>query len=158
MLLWVVLFRYFSAGYGSSSLQIYKTHWLDALQVLILELQISLLSKFFFFTTNGYSITQNWSGLGNQTEIEQPMKQSSLWKDLTVLAKESAKLIMCSWNMDDLEIWEAYLENLYPFQLSWKTWPSMRLLNHGDQILVVRSKALTCRMLKHPLHHLSQRF
>ena len=39
--------------------------------------------------TNGYSITQIWVGMDNQTGIEQPTKQSFLWKDLAVLAKES---------------------------------------------------------------------
>ena len=45
---------------------------------------------FFFFATNDYSSTQTWGGLGNQTEIEQPIKQRDLWKDRVFLAKESA--------------------------------------------------------------------
>ena len=45
---------------------------------------------FFCFVTNGYSITQIWGGLGNQTRIEQPIKQRDLWKERTFLASEPA--------------------------------------------------------------------
>ena len=49
----------------------------------------------FFFSTNDYSFTQTWGGLGNQTGIKQPIikqpiKQRDLWKDRAFLAKESA--------------------------------------------------------------------
>ena len=39
---------------------------------------------------NGYSITQDWGGLGSQTGIEQPIKHRDLWKERTFLANESA--------------------------------------------------------------------
>ena len=38
---------------------------------------------------NDYSITQTWSSLDNQTRIEQPIKQSSIWKNFAILAKKS---------------------------------------------------------------------
>lgn len=43
----------------------------------------------FFLTTKWYSITETWSGLGNQIGTEQPIKCSFLWEDLAVLAKKS---------------------------------------------------------------------
>ncbi|KAF2561399.1 hypothetical protein F2Q70_00016394 [Brassica cretica] len=60
--------------------------------------------------------------------------------------------------MSDLEVREAYLQSLYPLQFRCKAWPSMKLLNHGDQLLTIRPKALACRMLKHILHLPSQCF
>ena len=67
--------------------------WNLSIDIIMLTYHICICNisfcMFFFTTTDDYSITQTWSGLGNQTEIEQPIKQSSLWKDLAVLAKES---------------------------------------------------------------------
>ena len=111
---------------------------------------------FFFLTSNGHSITRAWSGLGNQTRIEQPIKCNFLWKDRAVLAKKSENWLCARGS--DVEIREAIHQRLYPLQFRRKARSDMRFLYHCYQLLAVCPKALADWVLKHVLYCPPQSF
>ena len=75
--------------------------------------------KIEFITSKCHSITQARSGLCNQTVIEQPIKNNSLWKDLAVFAKKSEicfALLAHEWCWSPGSIFEASLSSPIPSQ------------------------------------------